>query len=185
MEKLSITYKNVGELIPYKNNPRLNESGVAMVANSIREFGFRNPIIIDAQNVIIAGHTRIKAAIKLGLEQVPCVVADDLNEEQARALRVIDNKVAELAEWDHVRLEEELNEIYLMADEMAMELFDFTPYQNEKEGIEIGASGKEREDMEEIKLVLTANESNNLRNIDSGLEARGKNLVDWILEVIK
>lgn len=111
MKNLSIEYLNTADLIPYENNPRNNDEAVQYVANSIQEFGFKVPIIIDRNNVIVAGHTRLKAALQLGLEEVPCVRADDLTDDQVKALRLIDNKVAEYATWDSDKLEQEINEI--------------------------------------------------------------------------
>ena len=105
---MKIIEKSISEIIPYANNPRNNEAAVDAVAASIREFGFKVPIIIDKNNVIVAGHTRLRSAEKLGLESVPCVLADDLTEEQVRAFRIADNKTAELADWDFTKLEEEL-----------------------------------------------------------------------------
>lgn len=101
----------IGELIPYENNPRNNEDAVDKVAASIREFGFRVPIIVDKNNVIVAGHTRLKAAELLGLEIVPVIRADDLSDEQIKAYRLADNKTAEFADWDFSKLEEELAEL--------------------------------------------------------------------------
>lgn len=101
----------VSDLKQYANNPRRNGGAVDAVANSIREFGFRNPLIIDRDNVIIAGHTRLAAARKLGLREVPCIMADDLTPEQANAFRLADNKTAELAEWDPAALDDELEKI--------------------------------------------------------------------------
>ena len=98
-------------LRPYENNPRINDGAVEAVAKSIDEFGFKVPIVVDSDYVIIAGHTRLKAAEKLGLKTVPVVIADDLTEEQARAFRLADNKTAELAEWDFEKLSEELGNI--------------------------------------------------------------------------
>lgn len=98
----------VGDLIPYENNPRDNAPAVKAVAESIRQFGFKVPIVIDADDVIIAGHTRQQAALLLGLDTVPCIRADDLTDEQVRAFRLADNKTAELAEWDLQKLDEEL-----------------------------------------------------------------------------
>lgn len=103
----------ITELKEYENNPRLNDEAVEYVARSIEEFGFKNPIIVDSDNVIIAGHTRLKAARFLDLEEVPVIIADDLTEEQARAFRLADNKVAELAKWDYSLLAEELDAIDL------------------------------------------------------------------------
>ena len=100
--------KKVSLLQEYENNPRNNEEAINAVANSIKEFGFKVPIVITSDNVIIAGHTRLKASVSLGLEEVPCIIADDLNEAQIKAFRLADNKTAELATWDLSRLEEEL-----------------------------------------------------------------------------
>lgn len=94
----------IAEIIPYENNPRKNDGAIEAVANSIKEFGFKVPIIIDKDNVIVAGHTRLKAAEKLGLESVPVIKADDLTDEQIRAFRLADNKTAEYSEWDEKKL---------------------------------------------------------------------------------
>ena len=99
------------ELVPYEHNPRINDNAVDLVANSIREFGFKQPIVIDRNRVIIAGHTRWKAAKELGLKEVPCIMADDLTPSQVKAYRLADNKVAEASEWDYDLLEEELEGI--------------------------------------------------------------------------
>ena len=109
MNKLEIKYQNVSDLKPYENNPRYNEDAVKYVANSIKEFGFKVPIVVDKDNVIIAGHTRLLAAIDLGLEEVPTVVADELSEDQVKAFRLADNKVSEQATWDILKLDEELD----------------------------------------------------------------------------
>lgn len=106
--EIKIVEKSAAELIPYENNPRFNDNAVDAVAKSIETFGFKNPIVIDSANVIICGHTRYKAAQKLGLEKVPCVIADDLSEEQIRAFRIIDNKTGELATWAINDLNDEL-----------------------------------------------------------------------------
>ena len=122
MNEEKIVMMFTDELIPYNNNPRVNEGAVDAVANSIEEFGFRNPIIVDKNNVIIAGHTRLKASKKLGLKKVPVIVADDLTDEQANALRLVDNKTNELAEWDFARLKDELDKLPSTID---MSSFDF------------------------------------------------------------
>lgn len=109
--KLEIIYKKINEIIPYKNNPRKNDDAVEDVANSIKEFGFKVPIVLDKNNVIVAGHTRYKASLELGLEEVPCIIADDLTEEQIKAFRLADNKVSEQAEWDLDLLNDELDSI--------------------------------------------------------------------------
>lgn len=117
------------ELIPYEKNPRLNDKAVKYVAESIKEFGFKVPIVIDKNNVIVAGHTRYKASIELGLTEVPCIVADDLTEEQVKAFRLADNKVGEIAEWDFNLLAEELQGI----DDLDMEAFGFEMPKNDEE----------------------------------------------------
>jgi site-specific DNA-methyltransferase (adenine-specific) len=108
---MDIIIKKINEINPYENNPRRNDEAVRYVAESIKQFGFKNPILIDRNGVIVAGHTRHKAAIELGMEEVPCIVADDLTEEQIRAFRLADNKVAEIAQWDQELLNFELGEI--------------------------------------------------------------------------
>lgn len=108
MEKLKIEYIDTEKLIPYINNPRINDNAVDKVAASIKEFGFKNPIIIDKENVIIAGHTRLKAAKKLGLKEVPVIRVEDLTEQQIKAFRIADNRTSEFAEWDMELLEIEL-----------------------------------------------------------------------------
>nr|DAR14745.1 MAG TPA: adenine specific DNA methyltransferase [Caudoviricetes sp.] len=120
---MEIIIKGLDEIWPYENNPRVNDGAVGAVAESIREFGFQQPIVVDRDGVIIAGHTRYKAAQKLGLTEVPVVVAGNLTDEQVRAYRLADNKTGELAEWDFSALEEELAGI----GELDMSLFGFEP----------------------------------------------------------
>lgn len=112
---------DIHDIKPYEHNPRINDSAVELVANSIKEFGFKQPIVIDTSLTIVAGHTRWKAANKLGLKEVPCVLADDLTTEQVRAYRLVDNKVAEASEWDYDLLDDELADI----DTLDMSAFGF------------------------------------------------------------
>ena len=109
---MEIIYKKVGDLIPYEKNPRKNTKAVKYVAKSIEEFGFKQPIIIDRDNVVVCGHTRLMATKQLGIEEVPCIVADDLTDEQIKAFRLADNKVAEKADWDFDLLNEEIDDIF-------------------------------------------------------------------------
>lgn len=122
---MDILELKVEDLIPYENNPRKNDNAVDQVANSIKEFGFKVPIVIDKDKVIVAGHTRLKAAKKLGLSTVPCLVADDLSDEQIKAFRLADNKVAELSEWDFDKLEAELSMLSLDMTDFGFE--DLSP----------------------------------------------------------
>lgn len=110
---MEIVNRKVKELIPYEKNPRKNDEAVKYVKASIEQFGFKVPIVIDANNIIVAGHTRLKAAKELGLKEVPCIVADDLTEEQIKAFRLADNKTAEAAEWDFELLNTELLDLQL------------------------------------------------------------------------
>lgn len=108
---MNIIEKPINEVIPYEKNPRINDNAVPAVMKSIEEFGFKVPIVIDKNGIIVTGHTRLKAAKKLGMKTVPCIVADDLTPEQIKAFRLADNKVAEAAEWDMELLNEELDGI--------------------------------------------------------------------------
>ncbi|MDT2771906.1 ParB N-terminal domain-containing protein [Enterococcus pseudoavium] len=99
------------DLIPYVNNPRQNDDAVDAVASSIKNFGFKVPIVVDGGNEIVNGHTRLKAAKKLGIDEVPVIVADDLTPEQIKAFRLADNKVGEIASWDENALAVELEEL--------------------------------------------------------------------------
>jgi DNA modification methylase len=108
---LKIYELHTKDLIPYENNPRKNEEAVEVVKKSITEFGFKVPIVIDENYVIVTGHTRLKAAKELGLEKVPCIMADDLSAEQIKAFRLADNKASELSSWDLPKLELELEEL--------------------------------------------------------------------------
>lgn len=108
---MEIKMVKVADIVPYENNPRNNSEAVEPVKESIRAFGFKVPMILDKENVIVAGHTRYEAAQALGMDEVPVIYADDLSEEQVRKFRIVDNKTAEFAEWDFSKLEEELAEL--------------------------------------------------------------------------
>lgn len=119
---MNLLEKKISEIKPYDKNPRKNDGSVDKVANSIKEFGFKVPIVIDKNNVIVCGHTRYKAAKKLGIKAVPCVIADDLTDEQIKAYRLADNKVGEESEWDLELLGLELDGIF----DIEMDQFGFT-----------------------------------------------------------
>lgn len=130
---MQVVEKKITQIKPYEKNPRKNDNAVDAVANSISQFGFKNPIVIDKDGVIVCGHTRYKAAQKLGLDVVPCVVADDLTDEQIKAYRLADNKVSELAEWDIDLLGEELDDIF----DIDMSDFGFDLSEDEEEETEV------------------------------------------------
>lgn len=121
---LKVQILNINDIKPYENNPRINDKAVEYVARSIKEFGFKVPVVIDKDNVVVCGHTRIKACHQLGIEEVPCVIADDLTEEQIKAYRIADNRTAEYAEWDMELLEIELESIDLDTDWLGFEFDD-------------------------------------------------------------
>src|SRR5450432_965048 len=105
---MKIEMRDIAQIKPYENNPRLNDAAVDAVAKSIQEFGFRQPIVVDEDGVIIVGHTRYKAAEKLGLKKVPVHVAKGLTSAQAKAYRLADNQTATLSQWDESLLPIEL-----------------------------------------------------------------------------
>lgn len=129
---MEIINKKIEELKPYENNPRFNDDAVEYVVNSIKEFGFKVPIVIDKNNIIVAGHTRYKASLELGLKEIPCIIADDLSDEQIKAYRLADNKVSEKAEWNIESLDDELKDIL----DINMEDFGFENIEIEWDNVE-------------------------------------------------
>ena len=130
---MDILFVKLEDLNPYENNPRNNENAVQYVKNSIREFGFKVPLVIDRNYVIVCGHTRYKAAKEIGLKEVPCIIADNLTEDQIKAFRLADNKTQELAEWDWNKIGIELDSITgidmsLMGFEDFIDQFDLVTY---------------------------------------------------------
>ena len=118
---MEIKMIKLSDIKPYENNPRFNDDAIRFVAESIKEFGFKVPMVIDKNNIIVAGHTRYKAAKELGIDKVPCIIADDLTDEQIKAFRLADNKVSEKASWNYDLLDLELDDI----KELNMEDFGF------------------------------------------------------------
>ncbi|WP_218116839.1 ParB N-terminal domain-containing protein [Staphylococcus epidermidis] len=141
---MEIINKSIYDIIDYDDNPRYNDEAVDYVKESIKEFGFKVPIIIDENDVIIAGHTRKKAALEIGIKEVPVIVADDLTPQQVDAFRLADNKVAEFSEWDEDLLMSELNKL----DDLDMSAFGFEDMELDLEDTEI-----EEEEIEEDEVV--------------------------------
>lgn len=164
---LKIVNKRIDDLMPYENNPRYNDEAVEYVANSIKEFGFKVPIIVDKNNVIVAGHTRYKASKELGLEEVPCIIADDLTEEQVKAFRLADNKVSEKAEWDFNMLDAELADLDI----------DMTDFGFEKLDINIDDYGTD--------FNLPDGEKNEMETMSFCLHRKQKLLIEEALEMVK
>lgn len=144
MEIVDIAVK---DLVPYDKNPRRNDEAAVKVAESIKQFGFKIPLVVDRNNVVVCGHTRLKAAKKLKLKTVPCILADDLSEDQIKAFRLVDNRTAEIAEWDFALLEEELADVQL-----DMTAFDFDDLLAEEE------AGKPRYERKNIRKKESCND---------------------------
>jgi len=137
----------IKDLKPYENNPRNNEEAVQYVKESIKQFGFKVPLVIDKNNVIICGHTRFKASKELGLKELPCVRANDITDEQIKAFRIADNKVSEFAEWDVGKLQFELDDISLDMSSFGIDLESLNVDLHDDDGLEDdgGFYGDERE----------------------------------------
>ena len=106
-----VAWKDVNELTPYARNARINDKTVPYLVNSIKRFGFKVPLVIDEKGVVVCGHTRLKAALECGMARVPCVLADDLTEDEIKAFRLADNKIQEMSSWDDDLLDQELVEL--------------------------------------------------------------------------
>lgn len=123
MKDLNIVKRNINELKAYKNNPRINKNAIPKVAESIKKYGYKVPIVIDKDNEIICGHTRFEALKSLQVEEINCLLADDLTPEQVREFRIIDNKTQEYAEWDFPKLELELQDLKLDFKDLEVHTF--------------------------------------------------------------
>lgn len=161
MEQLEIIYKPIKQLKPYKKNAKKHpKEQVEKIANSIKEFGFTQPVIVDKDNCVVAGHGRILGAKKAGMKEVPTVALENLTEEQIKAYRLVDNKLNE-SEWDEGLLKDSLEEIF----EMDMEMFGFSMDVLEDETIEVEP---------EVKFTEILNEENNY------IVLKFNNKIDWL-----
>ena len=187
--KLKVQYWPIDDVHPYPNNPRNNDEAVEYVANSIREFGWQQPLVVDTDGTIIAGHTRLKAAKSLGMDTVPVVVADNLTPAQVNAYRLADNKVAEAATWDMEALAVELEGLEVDFD---MTMFDFDA------GISIDGFGEDFElpdgdgpQFKTISLHLTSEQYDQIvsacENIDRSdvLIGGGNEYGDKVCEIVR
>ena len=164
--ELKIEYVDIDSIKPYENNPRHNEEAISYVMNSIKEFGFKNPIIIDKNNVIIAGHTRLESAKRLGMKEVPIIHADDLTEEQVKAFRLADNKVSEKAEWNFELLDEELKDLDIDMNEFGFNEADFEEHEIERTDL----SNKK---FEKYEVIITCKNENEVQEIYEKLTEEG------------
>ena len=199
---MEIIYKKLEDLKPYEKNPRKNDDAVEYVANSIKEFGFKVPIIVDENNIIIAGHTRYKASKKLGIKEVPCIIADDLTEEQIKAFRLADNKVSEKAKWDTDLLGMELDSLFDVIDmnkfgfPVQIENIDGDEEGEEKITKELGEANNyvvlqfytdlewdEAQVLLGLERVQTGEENENIRRHGIGRVIDGKAILDKLMKL--
>lgn len=165
MNKEQIVYKKLSELHLNDRNPRINDNAVDVVAKSIEKYGFKNPLIVDSKGKIWCGNTRFKASKKLGLKEVPCIVADDLTEEQIREYALLDNKTNEIAEWDFDLLGEELAELDLSDFDLDWGINEIN---NDKERIDKSDTLKDV-----YEITISCQNENDLENIYNEFIERG------------
>lgn len=155
MQEMNVVYKNIKELKPYKKNAKKHpKEQVERIANSIKEFGFTQPVIIDSNNCVVAGHGRILGAKKAGLKQVPTVMLEDLTEEQIKAYRLVDNKLNE-SEWDYSLLDDELE---MLSEDIDMELFGFDEQVDLTDAFEYEDDSKIEKNFFVVSLAFPKNE---------------------------
>lgn len=160
MQELNIVYKNIKELKPYKKNAKKHsKEQVEQIANSIKEFGFTQPVIIDKNNCVVAGHGRILGAKKAGLKQVPTVTLEELTEEQIKAYRLVDNKLNE-SEWDYSLLDEELEDLI---DDIDMDLFGFDTDMSDEELDEVMKEVKFKTKEKHLVIVSCKSEKETIK----------------------
>lgn len=164
MPKMNVQEMPIGDIKPYERNPRKNAAAVDYVANSIKEFGFKQPIVVDADHVIVVGHTRWLAAKKLKMKTVPVLVADDLTPEQAKAYRLADNKTNEFSEWDDDLLDLEMDDL----SDIDMSLFGFELDEDDQE-----TERKEAAYTESISVVIDCQDDEEAERIFNELTEEG------------
>ena len=175
---MEIINKKIEDLKPYENNPRVNDDAVQYVANSIKEFGFKVPMVIDKNNVIVTGHTRYKAALELGLKEVPCVIADDLTDEQIKAFRIADNKTNDMASWNDDLLGLEMKDL--------LGEFDMTDYGFGDFEISMLTEDMEPEDYDGDLIKEYSNNSDNfLINKRVIITYKTEEQEKWLKELLK
>ena len=170
----------VEDLIPYVNNPRNNENAVDKVASSIAEFGFKNPIFVDKNNVVVNGHTRLLASKKLGLKEVPVIVIDDLTEAQIKAFRIADNKTSEYATWDEELLKIELEQLEEMNFDLECTGFDMDDIEKM---LNLGFDYSEDEFGEDFELP--SGDKNPIQQRTFTLHDNQASLIDFAMNEIK
>ena len=183
---LRVKYVPIGDVHPYEDNPRRNDGAVQAVANSLREFGWKQPIVVDADGTIVVGHTRYKAALALEMTHVPVVVASDLTPEQCAAYRLADNRVGELAEWDENLLAVELDGLA----ELDMSAFGFDDSVTEDMfGDDFSLPDTDAPQFKTVSLQMTAEMFGEFERITGRVEAcrydGGNDSANRVLEVME
>lgn len=175
---MKIENKKIEELKPYENNPRNNEKAIDYVANSIKEFGFKVPLVIEKDGTIVTGHTRYEACKRLGIEEIPCIVADDLTEKQIKAFRIADNKTNDMAEWNDDLLSLELKNIL---DDIDMTDFGFGEFE-----LSILTEDMEPEDYDKDLIEeYSSNADNFLVNKRCIITYKTEEQEQWLKELLK
>lgn len=176
---MQIIEKQIADIKPYENNPRNNEAAIQYVANSIKDFGFKVPIVIDKNGTIITGHTRVLAAKKLGMKTVPCILADDLTPEQVKAFRLADNKVSEMADWNWAKLEKELDSLGNLDWDMSSFGFDMQFDESNEDFNSFFEPAAPKEPQQVAQKETTATTENNVgtENEDVEIEKSAKSFV--------
>lgn len=181
--RLEIIYKKISDIVPYAVNPRKNEATALKLKKSIDEFGFKNPVILDENDVIVAGHARVKAAAMLGMEEVPCVYATGLTEDEIKAYRIADNKTAEIAGWNYDKLCGEMESLAQSAFDLSFTGFDEA---EQLFYLEDKASSEEvDEEAYRYKEYMDETEAEALNSYNVAIECSGPEEMQYLAELIK
>lgn len=186
---LEVKNVSLDDIRSYANNPRkISDEAIDAVAESIKTFGFKVPVILDSDNVIVAGHTRVQAAQKLGLSEVPCVVADDLTPEQIKAFRLADNKTGELSGWDFEKLDLELEELTALNIDMSDFGFELDNSESYIDEISKGFDGSEKNTDSDCFNITFTIDKGHKDKFDEYIKANGKDalknlLIDEVSEI--
>ena len=179
-ERLQVVMKKVTDITPYANNPRKNEQTALKLKRDIAEFGFLNPIILDDNDVIVSGHARLKAAVMLGMEEVPCTYAKNLTEDEIKAFRLADNKTAELARWDYDKLVAEMTAL----SESGFDL-DFSGFNEAEQFFYLDdAATPDRQDKEEFKEFQNEAEENVIQAVNIAIVCEGLQDKEYLMDLI-
>ena len=180
-ERLKVEMRKTIDLVPYTHNPRKNERTALKLQKSIRAFGFKNPIILDDKDVIVSGHARLKAAILLGMVEVPCIYAKGLTEDELRAFRIADNKTAEISGWDYDKLCEEM--VALSNDDFDLDLSGFNEAEQYSYGVFDGEPTKI--DTDEYKEYRDSAEEEIVQSFNVAITCESEEEKDYLRSLFK